>query len=57
MFQLFDDNSSVAPRTYAIKSYKKKKRVYVKKILLYLTLLLTVFIVAGIVFLSANNLI
>ena len=55
MFQLFDDNTSIAPRTYSIKSFKKKRRLSIWKILLYIVYVLVAFVVLGFTVLSAYD--
>jgi hypothetical protein len=55
MFQLFDDNSSLSPRTYSVKSYKKKRKLGIGKILLYFLYVVIAFIILGFTVLSAYN--
>lgn len=54
---MFGNSSDFIPRTYAIKSFKKRKTLWFKKLLLYFVYFVVVIMVFGIAFLSFNHLV
>ncbi len=51
------EKSDFIQRTYSVKSYRKRKTLPFKKILMYFSIILGLFFVLGVIFLSANELI
>ncbi|MCX7708663.1 MAG: hypothetical protein N2484_02315 [Clostridia bacterium] len=54
---MFRNNSDFQPRTYSVKSFKRRKGVSLKKVLIYFTFIILSVLILGVTFLSVNKLV
>lgn len=54
---MFGNSSDFIPRTYSVKSFRRRKSIGLKRVLTYFIYFILILILLGIAFLSVNHLI